>query len=106
MIHMLPSPSSYTIVLLVFFSKSPTSAPGTVLSRACPEVRTRGFDAGCLQALASGLGLPAWQWDQPALESKGAGPEAITLDDLRPNGRSFSQLHYLIGLGLVADDLS
>lgn len=62
--------------------------------------------AGSINALASGLGLPAWQWDQPALESKGAGPEAITLDDLRPNGRSFSQLHYLIGLGLVADDLS
>lgn len=44
------------------------------------------------------------------LLARAAGPRPSsarqTLDDLRPHGRSFSQLHYLIGLGLVADDLS
>lgn len=58
-----------------------------------------------MQALAAGLGL----YFAPAARLSSAadpgGAAAIDLDDLKPSGRSFAQLHYLVGLGLVADDL-
>ena len=63
----------------------------------------------CVQALAAGLGI----YFAPAARLSSAadpgGPCAaaidLNLDDLKPSGRSFAQLHYLVGLGLVADDL-